>query len=111
VVLMVVLGVVFASRPTPGSRTTTATSVRVVVSTAPGASTAEFPVALQEGGDPEHEADHIIEPLQGLDGISDVTLDWSSGLTLRVRFNPAMVTAQTIEDELSESGYLAQPAQ
>jgi len=111
VVLMVVLGVVFASRPTPGSRTTTATSVRVVVSTAPGASTAEFPVALQEGGDPEHEADHIIEPLQGLGGISEVTLDWSSGLVLTVEFDPSLVTAQDIESELSKSGYLAQPTQ
>jgi len=111
IVLMVVLAVVLVSRPTPGARTTTESSVRVIVSTASGSATSEFPVALQEGGDPEHEADHIIEPLQGIAGISTVTLDWSSDLVLTVEFDPTVVSSQDIANVLAKSGYLAPPPQ
>lgn len=111
VAVMVVLAVVFVSRPSPGTRTTTESSVRVIVGTADGAAQSAYPVALQEGGDPEHEADHIIDPLKGVEGIADATLDWSSDLVLIVRFDPESITAQDIANVLAQTGYLAEPPQ
>ena len=49
-----IVAVAFAvmSRPTPGQRTTTDTSVTVVLSAAEGSAQAQYPVTLLEGGDP-----------------------------------------------------------
>jgi len=110
VVLVVVIALVVVSRPVPGQRTNTDTSVTVIVSVAEGAATTEYPITLQEGGDPEHEADHVIEPLQGTNGVSSATLDWSSGaVVLRVEFDPAVVSSAEIANVIAESGYLAAP--
>jgi copper chaperone CopZ len=109
VVVMVGAAFVLASRPVPGQRTTTETSVHVVIVAAKGDATSAFPIALQEGGDAEHEADHVIEPLQGLDGVTSAKLDWSSGLVLTVEFDSAVVSAQEIANAIAKSGYLANP--
>jgi len=110
-VVLLILGIALAvvSRPAPGQRTTSDTSVHVVVSVADGSEVAEYPIVLQEGGDPAHEADHVIEPLQGVEGVSSATLDWSSGILLTVEFDPAVVSASDIANIIAESGYLAAP--
>jgi len=108
-IVVVIVGAAFAlvSRPAPGQRTTTDTSVQVVIVAARGDASAEFPIALQEGGDPEHEADHVFEPLQGLSGVSSAKLDWSSGLVLTVEYDSSAISAEQIADTVAKSGYLA----
>jgi len=110
----VIVAVAFAvmSRPTPGQRTTTDTSVTVVLAAVEGAAQAQYPITLLEGGDPAHESDHAFEALQGLDGVASATLDWSSGAAvLTVSLDPEKSSAQTVADALAEAGYLQAPAQ
>lgn len=111
VILIVGAALVVLSRPTPGRRTTTDTSASVIVTTAEGNANADFPIVLQEGGDASHEFDHIVEPLQGVAGVSSATLDWSSGLVLTVTFDTAAISAQEVADRLAASGYLAPASQ
>jgi len=108
-IVVVIVGAAFAlvSRPAPGQRTTTDTSVQVVIVAARGDASAEFPIALQEGGDPVHEADHVFEPLQGLSGVTSAKLDWSSGLVLTVEYDSSAITPEQIAETVAKSGYLA----
>jgi copper chaperone CopZ len=111
VALIVVLAFGIVSRPVPGERISTDTSLQIVVSSASAAEQVEFPIQLQEGNDPEHEADHVIEPLKGMAGIASATLDWSSSLVLVVDYDPAQVSSPQIADTLAKIGYLKAPTQ
>jgi len=111
VVLVVVAAFALISRPVPGRRTGTDTSVRLIVGAAAAKQAAKYPIALQEGGDPAHEADHVMEPLQGVNGVSTVTMDWSDGVVLIVEFDPALISASDIANVIAQSGYLQAPTQ
>ncbi len=111
VILVAVVAFAVISRPVPGQRTTSDTSVRMIVGSGAGEQAAKYPVALREGGDPAHEADHVMEPLQGVEGISTVTLDWANGVALIVEFDSDVITASDIAGIIASSGYLAAPAQ
>jgi copper chaperone CopZ len=95
------------SRPTVGTRTSTDTSVSVIIGTAKGTESSTFPITLQEGGDPGHEVDHVLTPIKGIDGVANATLDWASGVNLTVTHDPAVITAEKIEGLLAESGYIS----
>lgn len=112
VVVIVLVAAAFAviSRPAPGRRTATDTSVQIFIGQGEAKGTSAYPVVLQEGGDPAHEADHVIEPLKGVDGVASATFDWSSGLVLEVAFDPDVISAQEIADLMAQSGYLAAPS-
>ena len=109
VVLLVVLAVVVLSRPAPGRKTTTETSTAVIVSTASPAESVQYPITLVEGGDAAHEADHVFEPLMGVDGVASAKLDWSSGVALTVEFDPEIISAQEVASIVMSSGYVSTP--
>jgi len=112
VVLLVAVAFALVSRPTAGRKTTADTSVSVVIGNGRGEAKAQYPIALQENGDPSHEADHVFEALQGLDGVAEATLDWSTGaIVLTVSLDQAKISASEIANALAESGYLAAPTQ
>jgi copper chaperone CopZ len=111
VVLVIVAAALVLSRPTAGTRTTTDTSVTIVVSNADAVETESYPVTLLEGSDPGHEADHIIDSVRQVPGVALATLDWSSGLVLSVEFDPEVVSAPEIAGALAAAGYLVAPAQ
>ena len=103
VVVLLVAAFAVASRPTPGRTTSTQTTASMVVSTSAPEETAEYPIALREGGDALHESAHVFEAFHGVEGVADATLDWSGGVVLRV--------AQQIASIVASTGYLAAPAQ
>lgn len=109
IAILVVVAIAVVSRPTPGSRTTTDTSVRVVIGMGEPVDQARYPVALQEGGDAAHEADHIFEPLQGAQGVSAATLDWSNGIVLSVEFDPGEISSAEVANLIAQTGYLQPP--
>lgn len=114
ITIIVVVGIIalaasVLSRPTFGQKTTTDTSVKVVVGQSKPASEAQFRITLKEGGDPAHEVDHVIEPLKGVWGLSTATMDWSSGVVLTVTYDPAEVSEQDIAARLAEGGYAPAP--
>lgn len=112
IVALVVVAAAFAlSRPVPGTRTTTDTSVSIVVSSAKPQASQAYGVRLLEGNDPGHEADHIIDSLRGLPGVASATLDWSSGLALIVEYDPEVTSADRIAQALTANGYMAPPGQ
>lgn len=107
VVVIVVAGAfAAASRPSFGSRKTTDTSVEVVIGDAKSVERTRLPIALNEGSDPSHEVDHVIEPLKGIEGVSTATLDWSSGLSLTIAHDPAVISAEELSNLISGAGYL-----
>jgi len=110
VIVMVIVAFAVMSRPVPGQRTSTATSLSVIIG-GEGGSQAKYPILLREGGDPAHEADHIVEPLLDMDGVATATLDWSNGVFLIVEFDPAVVSSSDIANAIAQSGYLAAPTQ
>lgn len=112
-VIAIILVGAFAimSKPTFGSRTMGDSWVKVVVGESSDAQETRLPITLQEGGDPAHEVDHVIEPLKEAEGLSTATLDWSSGVFLTVTFDPEVITSQEIANLLRQSGYLAAPVQ
>lgn len=110
-VLVVIAAFALLSRPVPGQRTNTDTSVRLVVGAGEAKKKASYPIGLREGGDPAHEADHVMEPLLGVNGVSAVTMDWSQGVVLIVEFDPAVVSSADIANAIAGSGYLVAPTQ
>lgn len=111
VALVVVAAVVVLSQPSPGTRTSTDTSVTFVVSPANAVETLSYPIRLLEGTDPDHEAAHIIDPLKGLPGVATATVDWSSGLVIVVEYDPEYISEQQIAQALAAGGYLVAPGQ
>lgn len=111
VAVIVIAAFAIVSKPAPGRRTTTDTSVHMVIGNAQPATTTEYPITLQEGGDPAHEADHVLEPLQGVEGVAAATLDWSGGIVLKVEHDPDVVSAQKIANLMATSGYLSAPTE
>jgi hypothetical protein len=112
IVGLLVLAFVVISRPEPGRKTSTATSTTVIVSAADPVESVEYPIALQEGGDAAHEADHVFGSLNGVEGIATAKLDWSNGVVLTVEYDPAVIEAQQIASIVMSSGYLSPtPAQ
>lgn len=111
IVIAVVVAVAASvlSRPMPGQKTSTDTSVTLVVNTADANKEVTFPITLQEGGDPAHESDHIFEPLLGEPGIATTTLDWSSGVVISITYDSESVSESEIGRLLAESGYLTVP--
>jgi len=107
VALLLVAAFAIVSRPEPGRRTSTETSTTVIVSAASPVESVEYPIALQEGGDAAHEADHVFESLTGVQGIASAELDWSNGVVLTVAYDPAVIEAQEIAGIIMSSGYLA----
>ena len=112
VVLLVAVAFALVSRPTAGRKTTSDTSVSVIIGNGRGDAKAQYPIALQEGGDPAHESDHVFESLQGLEGVAVATLDWSTGaVVLTVSLDQEKISASEIANALAGSGYLAAPTQ
>jgi len=113
IVIAIVLGLAafVLSQQVVGQRTTTDTSVSVVISADEGSATSVYPIQLLEGGDPAHEVDHVIGPLQTIPGISTAKLDWASEMTLTVVYDPGVISEQQIADALAKAGYLKAPTQ
>lgn len=95
----------------PGRRTTTDTYVSIDMSKASGDATYRSLIVLQEGGDPAHEFDHIVQPLQGVDGIAEVKLDWSSGIWLEVTYDSSAIAEDELAALVASTGYAGVPAQ
>jgi hypothetical protein len=89
----------------PGKRTQDGQIVTEIISTAEGDSTAEFDIALQEGGDPTHEADHVFESIQS-QAIERASFD-ASTLKLLVQYDSTLVAEDDIRQMLAARGYVA----
>lgn len=109
VVGVILLGAFAAmSRPSFGTRIAKDKSVKVIVGDATGGKEIQFPISLQEGSDPLHEVDHVIEPLKGLDGVASATLDWSSGFTLTIAYDPNAITSDELSGAMARGGYVSE---
>ena len=107
VVVGVVLGgvlVYVATAEQPGKRIQTGNVITKTLGTANGNATASFDIALQEGGDAEHEADHVFEALAN-QAVASASLDVEN-LRLDVRFDDAQATESDIRRLLVASGYV-----
>ena len=103
VVIGVIVGVAMNSN-TAGTKQRDGSVVSQTISAAEGNATASFVIALQEGGDAEHEAEHVFEAFQS-PGIASVSLDTQS-LALQVRYDDAATSESVIRKLLLGSGYL-----
>lgn len=65
-----------------------------------------FDIALQEGDDAEHESVHIFQSLESAPGVASLALD-TRNLTLTVAFDEAVISEDSIRQQLTASGYLA----
>lgn len=100
-----VVAIITMSRPQPGSITTNGDAVTQIVNDIEPDATSTFTITLQEGGDAEHESAHIFESLQH-PGVASVTLN-TADLMLRVTYDSAAVSEDTLRSRLLETGYLA----
>lgn len=99
-----VIVMVAANSNTVGTRRQDGNILSQTVSAAKGNATASFVVALKEGGDATHEAEHIFQAVQST-GIESVSLDTQS-LAVQVRYDDTAITEPDIRKLLVGSGYL-----
>lgn len=89
----------------PGKRTQDGQVVTEIISTAEGDATAVFDIALKEGGDPTHEADHVFESIQS-PAIERASFD-ATTLKLEVQYDSTLVAEGDIRQMLATAGYVA----
>jgi len=105
VVVLMGVGLFFVSNSNlPGTREQVGAVVTKSISTAEPTAAASFTIALKEGGDAAHEADHIFEALQN-EAVASASLNTET-LELEVRFDGARAAEPDIRKLLVASGYL-----
>jgi len=105
--VLVVIGVIVvvaASSTSVGTREQEGTVISQTLSVAKPNATATFVIALQEGGDAEHESEHIFKSVQS-PGIESASLDTQT-LSLQVRYDDSVIEESDIRTLLAGAGYL-----
>ena len=107
VVVAVVLGAVLiyvANSDLPGKREQFGDVVSKTIGGAESKATASFDITLLEGGDAEHEADHVFEAIKS-PAIASASFDVKT-LKLEVRYDDALIKESGIRQLLVASRYV-----
>ncbi|MBF4509888.1 MAG: cupredoxin domain-containing protein [Aeromicrobium sp.] len=109
-VALAVIGVAFLvtqlmTRGAPGSIERRGDVITRIMTSAETDAVAEYPIRLLEGGDAAHEATHIFEVIDGIQGIGAARLDVER-VVLMVEYDAATVTPEIIRNALISSGYV-----
>jgi hypothetical protein len=88
-----------------GSKSQSGDVVTSTISAIEANASASFDITLKEGGDAEHEADHVFEAVKD-PAIASASLDVTS-LKLEVRYDKASITEADIRRKLVQAGYVA----
>ena len=89
----------------PGTRKVQGTEVAVTIAAVKTNAVARYRTRLTEGGDPQHEIQHMVEALTGLPGVGEAALD-AETLELAVTYDDSVIDDGPIRDRLMEAGYV-----
>ncbi len=89
-----------------GTVKTTDTGVTKVLTSAEADQSLSVPGQFQSGGDIQHEATHVFDVLEGVAGVSAVTVSLD-GSTIGVDYASSIVSGEAITSMLEASGYVA----
>ncbi len=107
-VAMIIGAVYLKTAEVPGQKQQAGNVITKPIGTAEAKATATFDITLQEGGDAEHEADHVFAALKS-DAISSAAFD-TQALELVVSFDDALIKESDIRQLMVASGYVAASA-
>jgi hypothetical protein len=106
---VIVMAIVATGGDTPGSVRKEGAVITKIVSKIEPDATAVFQIALQEGGDAEHESAHIFQQFEH-PAIASVALD-TEALTLTINYDSAGTSETALRSQLATTGYIARSAE
>lgn len=107
-VIVVIVGAfalprLFASQP--GMTSSDGDVITTTIAAVDTNASAVYSVTLLEGVDAEHEFDHMLEAVQGIPGVGEVSLD-TVALELTVHYDNTVMGDSIIRDQLLAAGYV-----